>query len=294
MTEPNPAATEVVAAGGVLWRPDAGGRPTIAVVHRPRYQDWSLPKGKLDRRESVSEAAVRELAEETGFRAQLGHRLGEVRYRVPEGPKVVYWWAARAVSGAFVPGDEVDELRWLAPGAAAALLTYGHDREVLARFLRREPPPSLLLLVRHAKAGDRSNWSGADSLRQLTANGRKQAGRLATLLGLFGPSRVYSAPALRCRQTVGPLAGSLGLESRIEPLLGEVAYGENPRDGLARLLELAREPGVSVVCSQGAVIPAVVASLTGASEVRSPKASTWVLGFDGDRVVTEDYYPPPG
>lgn len=284
---------DVVAAGGVLWRPGPDERPEIAVVHRPRYDDWSLPKGKLERGESAPLAAVREIAEETGFHVRLGHQLGEVYYQVPEGRKVVHWWSARALSGEFAPNSEVDELRWLAPEDARPVLSYTHDREVLDHFQQLSPSLTSMLLVRHAKAGDRDDWDGDDEKRPLTAKGRAQAERLVGLLELFGPTRVYAAPPLRCVETVEPLAAAIGGEVQIEQLFSEDGYWEDPEAGLARLLELAAEPGVSVLCSQGGVIPDLIVMLTGEEDPPFRKASTWVLGFAGVQVITSDYYPPP-
>ncbi len=287
------ADVDVEAAGAVLWRPGPAGEIEIALVHRPRYDDWSLPKGKLDKGETEADAAVREIAEETGYRALLANRLGEVRYQVPEGRKLVHYWSARADGGEFVPNSEVDELRWLGVNAADALLSYRRDNDVLDVFRRVGPPPTPLLLVRHAKAGDRVRWSGHDDLRPLSKGGHRQAAALVGWLGLFGPVRVHSAPPVRCVDTVRPLADSLGVPVTIEPLLGEHGYWDDQEAGLARFLELAVEPGVAAVCSQGGVIPDLVERLTGELEAPSRKASTWVLGFGADRVVSADYYPTP-
>ncbi len=124
----------VEAAGGLVVRA-AGEREEIAVVHRPRYDDWSLPKGKLDTGEDWAEAALREVEEETGLRCELGAELEEARYRDRKGRrKRVRWWRMRALGGEFVPGDEVDELRWLEPPAALALLDYEHDRRLVRQI----------------------------------------------------------------------------------------------------------------------------------------------------------------
>jgi 8-oxo-dGTP diphosphatase len=121
------AVSEVEAAGGAVLR---DGR--VAVVHRPKYDDWSLPKGKLDRGESFEEAAVREVEEETGLRCELGAELPSTRYQDSKGrPKVVRYWQMTPVEGEFRPTGEVDELRWLEPPEAARLLTYDRDREVV-------------------------------------------------------------------------------------------------------------------------------------------------------------------
>jgi 8-oxo-dGTP diphosphatase len=296
---------DVVAAGAVLWRPPPGGdtgldtSADVAVVHRPRYNDWSLPKGKLERGESAEAAAVREVAEETGILAALGVRLGQSHYRVPQGEKVVHYWSARAhgdPAGGFVPNSEVDQLRWLPAVEADGLLSYDRDREVLARFRAVSPagiPPTPLLLARHAKAGSRETWTDDDDLRPLSDKGRRQARDLAGLLSLFVPARAYAAPPVRCPQTIGPLAELLGLDIAVEPLLGEHDYWDDPDAGLARLLELARGPEVAVMCSQGGVIPDLVERLTARSVPSARKASTWVLGLTADRVVTADHYPAP-
>jgi 8-oxo-dGTP diphosphatase len=119
---------QVRAAGGVVARDGL-----VALVHRPRYDDWTLPKGKLDAGESFEEAALREIEEETGLRARLVRELPETHYEVRGRPKVVRYWLMEVESDpGFVANDEVDELRWLEPAQASALLTYERDRDVLA------------------------------------------------------------------------------------------------------------------------------------------------------------------
>ena len=124
----------VEAAGGVLFRQSAGGDLEIALVHRPRYDDWSLPKGKLDEGEGFEQAALREVEEETGMRCRLGRELGETHYEDRKGrPKVVRYWAMTDCEGEFQANEEVDELRWLAAHDAKALLTYDFDRDLVER-----------------------------------------------------------------------------------------------------------------------------------------------------------------
>ena len=296
-----PIAADVLAAGAVLWRPGTHG-VEFALVHRPKYDDWSFPKGKLDAGETMPFAAVREIAEETGQVAQLGPLLGDVRYSVPEGGKLVRYWAAEACGGEFVPGAETDELRWVDAAGAAELLSYAHDIEVLERFAKIGPPFSVIALVRHAKAGSRSNWDGDDALRPLSGSGQEQARQLCALLGLFGPDRVVTAPPVRCRDSVVPLAERLGLPIDEEPLLAEAAYLDDPAAALARLRELASVRGVTVACSQGGVIPGLVGTLaTGAGlpdvdpdDVPAKKGSTWLLTFGPDAELRgADYYEQP-
>ncbi len=300
---------EVLAAGGVLWRAGAADVPEVAVVHRPRYDDWSLPKGKQDGAESLAATAVREIAEETGHAVVLGPRMPSTRYRVAEGDKTVHYWAARCTGGTFAPNDEVDDLRWVDVHTACGLLSHPHDRVVVEHQPGVVTVRATLLLVRHGKAGSKDTWPGSDELRPLSPAGWRQAAALRTLLPLFGPRRVHSAPRTRCRQTVQALATDLGAAIVDEPLLSEEGYWTDPRAGCRRLEEIACAPGgPAVVCSQGGVIPDLVGTLLGPSAaadrtLRSRKGSVWVLSFaegagnDGDRgtlrVVAADHYADP-
>ena len=127
-----PDEAEVKAAGGVVWRRSAGGAPEFVAVHRPRYDDWSLPKGKLDPGETWEQAALREVEEEIGLRCTLGDELPPVFYADNRGrAKAVRYWLMQPADGAFAPNDEVDEMRWMDLEAAAALLTYPHDVELV-------------------------------------------------------------------------------------------------------------------------------------------------------------------
>lgn len=127
----------VRAAGGVVVR-DGDDGPELALVHRPRYDDWSLPKGKLEPDESFEDGALREVEEETGFACELGEELSPVRYRDRKGrKKVVRYWQMRPLGGEFEVNEEVDELRWLPPKQARRLLDYEHDRELVKEFAAR-------------------------------------------------------------------------------------------------------------------------------------------------------------
>jgi 8-oxo-dGTP diphosphatase len=292
------STADVLAAGAVVWRPGPDG-PEIALVHRPRYDDWAYPKGKLDRGEEMPFGAVREVVEETGLRVRLGALLGDVWYPVPEGEKVVRYWAAQAVDGEFAANPETDLLEWVSIDRAADQLSYRHDMDVLQRFVDIGPPTATVLLTRHAKAGNRRDWQGEDAMRPLSGAGRRQAGAVAPFLALFGPERLFTAPPLRCRDTIVPLADQLGgAPIEDEPRLGEASYWAEPAAGLRRLLELAARRGVTLVSSQGGVIPDVVAALgknagVDPDDVPSKKASTWVLTFAGEEVRAADYYGPP-
>ena len=290
----------IPAAGGAVWRPGPDGGIETALVHRPKYDDWSLPKGKLDPGEHALMAAVREVTEETGLSALVGRRSVQTRYPVLDGLKRVDYWLMQAGGGAFQPTDEVDELRWLPVSEADALVTHEHDRAVLTDLARTDVPRApTLLLVRHASAGDRSDWDGPDELRPLDAKGRRQAARLAEVLPLFGPTAVLSADRTRCRQTVEPLAARLGLQVRPAPELGEEEFAADPQAGLTlveRLMGPRDAPGVTVACSQGGAIPSILMALgvrweglPGALWPPAAKGSTWALGgYPG--ALAADYY----
>jgi 8-oxo-dGTP diphosphatase len=129
----DPEAAEVKASGGVVWRRGAGGAPELVVVHRPRYDDWSLPKGKLDPGETWEQAALREVEEEVGLRCTLGPELPHVAYTDNRGrAKAVRYWLMQPDGDArFIPNEEVDEMRWVEFDAAGALLSYPHDVELV-------------------------------------------------------------------------------------------------------------------------------------------------------------------
>ena len=313
----------------MLWRPSRKHGIRIALVHRPRYDDWSLPKGKADSGESAPVTAGREVWEETGFRSVLGRALTTVSYAVTGGPKTVQYFAARATTGSFTANKEVDKLEWLPAGVARARMSYEFDKAVLDTFGLERPDLRGVLLVRHARAGHRESFDGDDALRPLDAKGRRQAQALVAELAPFGPGAVHSAPAERCRATVAPLARSLGRSVEIEPLLAEESYRDDPAAARRRLVELAEAeripstasasarpadglstdriavptpseeiPSTVVACSQGGVIPGVVKSLAGRSDVSvprigTPKGAFWLLSFEGRRLIQADAYPSP-
>ena len=287
----------IQAAGAVLWRPAPDGIE-IAVVHRPKYDDWSLPKGKLDAGEHALMAAVRETTEETGLSVVAGRRSVQTSYPIPEGTKRVDYWLMRAIGGDFEPNDEVDELRWLSAADAEALVSHAQDRTVLSDLCRTDVPRApTLLLVRHAHAGSRANWDGPDDLRPLDERGWAQARRLAEVLPVFRPTAVLSAERVRCRQTVVPLAERLGLEIGSLPELGEEEFQADPQagmDAVMRMLEPRPEPGVTVVCSQGGAIPSVLMALGVTWSGTRPyppaaKGSVWALG-GRPGALAADYY----
>jgi 8-oxo-dGTP pyrophosphatase MutT (NUDIX family) len=290
----------IPAAGGALWRSGDDGTLETALVHRPKYDDWSLPKGKLDAGEHPLVAAAREVGEETGLQVAVGRRSVQIRYAHRHGPKRVDYWLMEAVGGEFVPNAEVDEVRWLPLSEAADTVTHAHDRAVIEDLTRTDVPRMpRVLLVRHASAGEREDWDGPDDERPLDRRGREQAATLAAVLPYFAPVRLLSAPPVRCRETLDPLAQALGLSVGELPELGEDAFQADPQAGLdvvARLLADADAAGPTVICSQGGAIPSVLLALgvrwhdrAGALWPPSAKASVWALGGRAGALAA-DYY----
>ena len=284
----------VRAAGGIVLRGEGPDR-SVALVHRPRYDDWSFPKGKLDADEDEATAALREVEEETGLRCRLGPSVGAVTYRDRRGrAKVVRYFRMDADGGRFAPNHEVDELRWVPIEDAARLLSYAHDRSLLRQVLAGVPA-SALYVVRHAKAGIRATWSGPDEERPLTRRGRKQARRLVERFQGLEIERILSSPFLRCVQTVEPLGEARGLAVEAIPELREGASVDQLLDALASLDERP-----TVVCGHGTEIETMIdrlerdgATIEGARGIA--KGSVWVLDREGGRVVTAHYLPaPPG
>jgi 8-oxo-(d)GTP phosphatase len=284
----------IPAAGGLLLRAGSGPRE-LAVIHRPRYDDWSLPKGKLHQGEHPVLGACREVIEETGHVPVMGRRLPSQHYTLADGEKTVDYWSMHTRRGEFRPGDEVDRLDWLGVAEALDRLSYERDREIVRDFAAGPFPTASVLLVRHARAGDKSSWHGDDRLRPLDSAGAEQAELLRHGLVWWDPAVVVSADRVRCVQTVAPFAADLGLPVGTEPVLSEEACAADPDAAVARVRELADAGGATVACSQGGAIPTVVGQLAKTDGVDLPgldskKGSTWALSFVGTVLVAAEYF----
>ncbi len=295
MSTQSSASKTVLAAGGVLWRPGHHeSAPEIAVIHRPRYDDWSLPKGKVDPGETEPVTAVREVLEETGHHVQLGRRIASVSYPIEQRTKKVQYWSARNLGGSFAPNNEVDDLIWVSVSAAIKKVSYPYDRKILRRWAKQPADTQSVLIVRHGTAGSKSRFSGDDKIRPLDKKGRAQAEALVAQLAAFGPTDVYSADRLRCQQTVEPLAEELGVSINNEPALTEEAYADNPKRARRRVLQIAKLHRTPVICTQGKVIPDLIAWWCERDGVRPDKSrnrkgSTWVLSLADGRLIAADH-----
>lgn len=259
----------VKAAGGVVWRPGAepGDGHQVALIHRPRYDDWSFPKGKSDPDEHPVLTALREIEEETGLRCELGRRLPGTEYEVLGREKRVRYWAARvAEATAFTPNDEVDALEWVEAGAAARRLTSPLDVAVLEAFLAAPADTYPIVLQRHGKAESRGGRWGegptADDLgRPLSPAGFAQADALAVLLGAYGARDVVTSPAVRCVETVRPYAELHGIKLETDSALTEISYVHAPRAVVGWLRELVERQRGTVVCTHGPLLDELISAV---------------------------------
>lgn len=282
--------TLIRAAGGVLWD-NVDGVVKVALIHRPRYDDWSFPKGKLNPGEHVLIAALREVKEETGHTCAIGRPLGDVNYLKDTSHKVVSYWALRSTGGEFAPNNEVDEILWLRPLDAKRLLTQPRDRDVIGRFLAKPVDSTPFVLLRHASAGDRGSFPGDDRERPLDEVGVRQSHALVPLLAGYQTERVLSADVLRCVDTVRPYAISWGATVESEPLLSESGYPANPQAALRRTAEVVAAARPTVLCTHRGVIDDLVTALCATyghrvpSDASARKGMFWVLHIAGDEIL---------
>ncbi len=289
--------SEIRAAGALLWRPGPDG-PEVALVHRQRYDDWSLPKGKALPGEHVLLTAVREVAEETGVRVILGRRLPSTHYQQHGNrPKTVDYWAARAADGpqpGFIPNDEVDEVGWLGVAEARVRLSYPHDVDVLDEFAAGPPDTKPLILVRHASAGSKDKWRADghddDLKRPLDEVGRQQKVELARLLRCYGTAQVLSSAAERCAETVQPYADLTRQRVQTGPAftVGLAGAGETRR----RVDEVLGAGLPAVICGHRenlSVILEEACAVLGAKAPESvplPLGGFWVLHVGWDALAS--------
>lgn len=245
----------IQAAGAVVFDP----AERVLVVHRPRYDDLSLPKGKLEPGEHAAVAALREVREETGAIVALDADLPSVSYRVGDNPKTVHWWRGTVIDESpWQPDQEVDAVHWLTVDAAHDELTYGADRETLTAALTATTGPALIIL-RHAKAVGRNNWTGSDLDRPLTTTGEHQAAALADTLASFGVQNLISSPARRCLASLEPYAQRLGTSITAVDALTEPAGRDDPAAVRRAVTEAAAQAAAdgqpTVICGHRPVLP---------------------------------------
>lgn len=288
-------------AGAVPWRMGATG-VEVLLVHRVKHQDWALPKGAALRGESIEQCAVREVEEETGLRCAVDWELPSASYLDGTGVRrTVHYWAARPLSGQFRPNVEVDETRWLPPADALSLLSEPRERPMVVAVayalaqgeIASGERPRRVILLRRAAVLPRDKWHGHDDERPLREEGMREADALRALAVTFDVEAVLSSPALRCVQTVEPLARALRRPVRVLDNLVE-------RDASAAL-QVVREAheGGLVLCTHESVIAGVLTGLVEqdglvlTDRIRRRRASAWCLEFVERRCVSAMYIPSP-
>jgi 8-oxo-dGTP diphosphatase len=262
--------TAVYAAGGVLWRV-VDGKLLVLLIHRTRYRDVTLPKGKVDPGEMLAETASREIFEETGIRVSLGVPVGVSRYRMPnKRQKIVHYWASEATdaairASAFVPNKEIAALEWVPLKKAFGRLSYPVDVEILEHFVRLVDEGVLqtfpLIVLRHGKATSRDDWDGTDAARPLTSRGKKQAAAIVGPLLAFGVRKIISSPATRCVKTVAPLSSALGRRIDKSVLISQDAWEDGTSDARAVIGQRVRARTPVVLCSHGPVLPDILTEI---------------------------------
>jgi 8-oxo-dGTP diphosphatase len=302
----------VRAAGAVLWRPAADGDPgthgvDVLLVHRPKYDDWSLPKGKREPGEHILLTAVREVFEETSVRSVLGPRLPAVEYQVGDFGKRIEYWSVLSIDHQAAASNEVDEVSWLPLPQAVKRLSYPRDAAVLAGLQPRQTVP--LILLRHASAGRKADWPANDESRPLDVKGEMDALVLARLLACFAPSaRVISSPALRCTESVRPYAAGFGGSVEAEVALalpGRAGKSPSSRTSRADTLpdlihNLVTAGRPAVLCLHRENLPKALAAACTAlgapppepPDASLPKGGFWVVHTAAGELAGLERYEP--
>lgn len=287
---------EIVAAGAVVTRKSADG-VEVLLVHRPKYDDWSFPKGKVDPGEHVLTAAVREVLEETGLHVRLGPPLGTQRYLASNGRskiKDVHYWAGYVLGddnvSTYSPNAEIDDVAWVPVNAARERLTYRDDLVTMEAFqaLPRRTYP--LIVLRHAKALSRKDWDGNDRQRTLSPAGGQQAEELVPLLGAYDVQRIVTSSSRRCAETVLPYADAAGLIlEETDELSQEDATASSVSAHVQKLLA-GKEP--AVLCTHRPVLPWTFEAL-GLEQRKLETASLFVAHHRRGKVVAVEQHDLP-
>ncbi len=281
---------DVLAAGAVVTR--KGG--DVLLVHRPKYDDWSFPKGKLDPGEHVTMAAVREVAEETGLDIRLGPPLSTQRYWVENGErriKRVYYWVGRVVGdddvSSYTVNNEIDEVVWLPHDEARERLDYDYDLATLEEYERLRKKSYPLVILRHGRAKARKSWTKDDRERPLTKAGEFQAEQVVPVLGAYGVSHILTSSSRRCWRTVAPYADMAGLDLEdTDDLSEQDATPERVEEQVRGLL--ARKEG-SVLCTHRPVLPWVFEALGLEPQALAP-GSVFVVHHRRGQVLATEHH----
>jgi 8-oxo-dGTP diphosphatase len=284
------------AAGALLWRENSDLFVEIAMVHRPRCDDWTLPKGKIEGNESAIACALREVQEETGITARFTRQLKTVEYEENGQNKRVKFWAAQCAlsQSEFVPNDEVDQLRWLSGPQALALATYPTDKEVIQDFLDGDQHTDTLIILRHTKALERGDWDDDDSLRTLSDVGLEQAEFLIEHLRAFSIDEIYTSNYTRCVQTIAPLANARSMNITEVPNLNEEVFESDPERSISFANALKQDEKNILICSHNPVIPTMLrgilnTKLKNRELIKLEPGDAWIVHRVRGEIVGLDY-----
>jgi 8-oxo-dGTP diphosphatase len=284
------------AAGAVLWRETSERVIELAIIHRPRYDDWSLPKGKMEPGETAVQCAFREVLEETGIRTRFSRHLGAVEYLESGTKKRVQYWAAeaRGAINSFTPNEEVDQLAWLPIELALEKVTHESDKEIITNFSSQPAASDTLIILRHTKAIERGDWDNSDSLRTLSEFGLDQAQSLIGKLAPFAIDEIYTSNYTRCVQTVTPLAETRNLDAVLVPNLNEEIFEHDPERSVAFANALKQDEKNILICSHNPVIPTMVrgilnTKLKNRELIKLEPGDAWIVHRIKGEIVGLDY-----
>ena len=290
----------VIAAGAVVWRYDGEGNVHVLLIHRPRYDDWSIPKGKLDEGEQLIACAYREVIEETHLKVSFGPFITETEYYVADGLKRVSYWAAHAYDSNdnFVANAEADEGRWLTIEEAIELATRESDKEVLSVFFKSPFDSQALIMLRHGKALAREEWLGGDEDRPLDQRGSLQAKRMISIYQAFNIEKVITSDAIRCYDTVEPLTKALDLKLKVEKDISEQSWKRDKELAIEFAKEIIKDERTILVCSHNPVLPRMLEKLTKKIDFDYPDnklqpGEAWIIHHKKKEVLQIDRLEAP-
>jgi len=289
----------ISAAGAVVWRKHKDNFTEVAIIHRPKYDDWSFPKGKLEIGESIISCAHREVLEETNLQTEFGPHLGQVEYFTPDGLKKVTYWSAKVIAEKpFRTNTEVDQLKWIPITKVIEVLTNETDKEIFDKFVKVKFNSKPFILLRHAKAITRDEWQGEDDDRPLSSSGQNQAMRLLSTYQVFNIDQIHSSDAVRCYDTVKSMAKGLDIKLEVSSKLSENTYKKDKEKAFDYVRELIKEDKSILICSHNPILPKMLNKLTKKSEIEADEdklspADGWVIHRSGKEIIQIDRLDAP-
>jgi 8-oxo-dGTP pyrophosphatase MutT (NUDIX family)/phosphohistidine phosphatase SixA len=285
-----PVVNEIAAAGAVVWRRNANDEVEIALIHRVKYDDWSIPKGKVEGDESLIACAYRETMEETGFDVRFGPIIGSISYSVGDVPKTVTYWSAKFLTERSTPNPgEVDEIRWMTTPEAHQFLTRELDKKIITDFLEIDLDTKPLILLRHA---------GEDTDRPLSSHGERQARRLLSNLQPYAIEEMHSSSAVRCYETITPMARSMSIDFFFTDSLSEDVFNKDRERPVKYIHRLLVNDYPVLACSHNPILPEVISSFVNkfgieVTDIKLEPGDAWVAHHIDREVVSVEYLQAP-